>query len=237
MHFSFSKGSAIERLTHYPQIEIKELARALANVDPNLRNDELPKDKNSIISDYCVYLIRVNRNLHAILKSQGKQNELDILYPKAIATNSPIEANILFSSCFILLEKDVTPDFLIERCTQALSQTYKKYGESLIFQCGGEKAVLIAKENVQDKRGAHKKNEENASLHKIIGLLAINLAMEKSASGSTKWINNAGSPSIEPLHRLLSDYAKSNGISQKGMGKSSFYDKLRASLNSLYDEE
>lgn len=236
MHFSFSKGSAIERLTHYPQIEIKELARALANVDPNIRNDDLPEDKTRIIGAYCDYLVRVNRNLYAFLKSQGKQKELDLFYPKPIATNCPIEATILFSSCFILLEEDVTPAILVERCVQSLSQIYKRYGEALVFQCGGEKALLIAKENTQDKRGAHKKNEENASLHKIIGLLAINLAMEKSASGSTKWINKAGSPSIEPLHKLLSDYAESNGISQKGMGKSSFYDKLRASLTSLYDE-
>ncbi|MXP50354.1 hypothetical protein FD733_16410 [Pantoea sp. Eser] len=236
MHFSFSKGSSIERLTHYPQIEIKELARALADVDPNLRNDELQKDKTRIIGAYCDYLIRVNRNSYALLKSQGKQKELDLFYPKSITTNCPMEETILFSSCFILLEKDVTPDVLVERCIQSLSQIYKKYGEALIFQCGGEKALLIAKENAQDKRGAHKKDEENPSLHKIMGLLAINLAMEKSASGSTKWINNAGFPSIEPLHRLLSDYAKSNGISQKGMGKSSFYDKLRTYLNSLYDE-
>ncbi|WP_455865007.1 hypothetical protein [Pantoea agglomerans] len=236
MHFSFSKGSAIDRLTYYPQIEIKELARALANIDPNTKTDDLPEDKASIVSAYSDYLIRVNRNLYAFLKANGKKKELELFYPKPIATNCPIEANILFASSINLIEKDVTPNILAEKCILSLCQMYKKYGEAVITYCGGEKAVLVAKENVQDKRGEHKKNEENASLHKIIGLLAINLAMEKSTSGSTKWINKAGSPSIEPLHKLLNDYAESNGISKKGMGKSSFYDKLRTSLTSLYDE-
>lgn len=236
MHFSFSKGSAIDRLTYYPQIEIKELARALANVDPYTKTEDLPEDKIDIVSAYSDYLIRVNRSIYAFLKSNEKKKELDLFYPKPIATNSPIEANIIFASCINLIEEDITPKILSERCIFSLCRMYKKYGEKLILQCGDDKALSIAKENFQDKRGEHKKNEENASLHKIIGLLAINLAMEKSTSGSTKWINKAGSPSIEPLHKLLNDYAESNGISKKGMGKSSFYDKLRTSLTSLYDE-
>ena len=55
MDFSLSKGSSIERLTHYPHIGIKELARALTIFDPNLRNDELPKDKK-ILSVIIAYI-------------------------------------------------------------------------------------------------------------------------------------------------------------------------------------
>lgn len=236
MEFSFSQASAIERLTHYPQVEIKELARALAGLDPSARNDEIPHEKLNLVGSYTDYLIRVNRNLHATLKSQGKLNELDLFYPKYVATNSPIEADILFSSCYVLLEKEFTPEVIIEKCISSLCKVYLKYGDSIVYQCGGENATLIAKEKSQDRRGLHKKSEENTSLYKIIGLLAINLSIVKAENGSAKWLNKNGNPSIDPLYKLLSDYSEKNGISRKGMGKSSFYDKLRTSLASLHDE-
>ncbi|WP_288428332.1 hypothetical protein [uncultured Pantoea sp.] len=236
MEFSFSKGSAIERLAYYPQIEIKELARALANLDPHTRNDELPEDKISIVSAYSDYLVRVHRYLFSFLKSQGKTKELDVFYPKLIATNCPIESGILFASCFKLIEEGITPKIIIEKCIESLVSIYKKHGESIIFQCAGTEGVLVAKDKSQDRRGFHKKDEESASLHKIIGLLAINLALEKSSSGSTKWINNSGTPTIDPLFKLLTAYADAKGINKKGLGKSSFYEKLKISLSSVHDE-
>ena len=236
MESNFSTSDTIERFTLYPQIEIKELARALANVDPQIKNHEIPDDKFGIVNSYSDYLIRANRSIYNHLKSQGISKELDIFYAKFVATNSPISADILFSTSFILLEKDLTPQPIIEKCISCICELYKKHGEHLVFLCGGENAVKIAKANTQDRRGEHKKKEENASLYKIIGLLACNLSNEKSLSGSPKWINKWGKPSIEPLYNLLIEYAEKNGISKKGMGKSSFYDKLRVSLESLHDE-
>ena len=64
MDFNFSKGDAFERITHYPQIEIKEMARVLASLDPNIRSDQIPPEKSAIVNEYNTYLVRVNRMIY-----------------------------------------------------------------------------------------------------------------------------------------------------------------------------
>ncbi|KAA0261773.1 MULTISPECIES: hypothetical protein [Hafnia] len=236
MDFNFSKGDAFERITHYPQIEIKEMARVLASLDPNIRSDQIPPEKSAIVNEYNTYLVRVNRMIYNLLSSNGKNKELNLIYPKEVATNSPIEANILFSSCFILIEKDLTPKPIQDRCLSALPIVFKKYGEAVLNYCGGEQAIDIAKNSIKGKRGEHKKQEENASLYKIIGILSSHIAKERAKSGSSKWIKNSGLPSIDPIYQLIQNYARDNQITPKGIGKSTCYEKIKLAILSLNDD-
>lgn len=209
---SFAKMGVFEQATRLPIIEAKELALLLCGLDPYIALKEIPEDKQA---DYRAYRNNINRCLASY--SDG-------MYQKGYA-------DIMFTIAYPLIDEEVTPEPVKKRALRAIINITKtqKWRETL-YKIGGNDLLDIGIELSKSKRGQYKKEEEQANIYKMTGML-LKLLAEKQGNA----YGSVDNPNIASIKKAIDEMAEKHNLSLEGLSQSSFYEKAKLSLSYTLD--
>ena len=102
-----------------------------------------------------------------------------------------------------------------------------------MFAFGGRSLVDTMSSVRKTGRGQHRKTDEENGTLKMMGAL-IKLLASKHPTGKYGSIEK---PTISEIYKDVVSLLEKEGVSIKGLGRSTFASKSKASLNSFYDDE
>jgi hypothetical protein len=206
-----------ERLLKHHHITVNEVSLAIFSINPNTKNQDIPKRFEDEIKDVRKAMIR---NIRAVAE-------------KYTTTNSDLPSDLVFGAAFQFINQEITPESIIKRATEAIENlAYTNSWESTIYCLGGRQLVEECRLLRKSGRGRHRKDDERKNTEKLLGLL-ISLLAEKHPNGK---YGSADSPSIGEIYADIIKLADTRKINITGVGKSTFYEKIRRSLVVLIDD-
>lgn len=200
-----------QRLARQRLVTVAEVVNALYGLNPNTRTKDIPAD----IAEEAADIRRaITRNLRSLERYITATNEID--------------ADLVFGAAYPFVDDGITPKEIKDRAIEAISAfTYSNQWEKVMFAFGGRALVEDVAIIRKTGRGQHKKkDEENGSL-KMIGIL-IKLLAKKSVGNR---YGTSDSPIVSAIYRDVLEMAEEEGITTKGIGKSTFAAKAAAGIN------
>ncbi|WOJ03422.1 hypothetical protein [Citrobacter koseri] len=214
---SFIKLGLFEREAKTPALNVKQLALLLCGEDPELKTAEIPEEK---LKTYNIYYRHISKWMQS-----------SELFNGGNAAAQP--ADYMFAMAYPMIDDDITPDPIKKRCLEAVASiSVRKNGKEHLFRMGGEELYDLGVEFSRNRRGMHRKNDEQDNTIKLVGLLTKLLAKKVSHS----YVND-GRPVISTIYADMVKLANEENISLRGMSKSTVYKKISDSLNSLFIDE
>ena len=109
-----------------------------------------------------------------------------------------------------------------------ITQT-QKWKETL-YSIGGDELLETGIELSKSQRGKYKKDEEQANIYKMTGMLLKLIAEKQGSSYGT-----VDKPNIATIKRAVDYLANKNSLSLDGLSESSFYQKASQALSSTLE--
>lgn len=210
-------STPFERLLNHHLISVNEVSLAIFSVHPNIKTQDIPVEIQDEVKDVRKAMVR---NIRAASASD-------------ISTNTDIPADFVFGAAFQFVIPDLTPQPIINRAKEAIeSLTHTNSWESTIYCLGGRALVEECRLLRKSGRGKHRKDDERKNTDKILWLL-VNLLAAKQSTGKYGTIN---SPSISEIYSDIKQLADAAGMNMNGVGKSSFYEKIKRARVAFFDE-
>ncbi|MGR7527380.1 hypothetical protein [Klebsiella aerogenes] len=210
---SFIKLELFEREAATPELNVKQLSLLLCGEDPELKTADIPDEKQEAYNIYYRYISKWRQASGVLHGGNG--------------SNQP--ADVMFAMAYPLIDADLTPESIKKRCFDAVALIANRNGgKEILYKIGGEHLYNIGVEIGRNKRGAHRKIDEESNSLKLLGLLCILLAKKVGHS----YLKN-GEPAISSIYNDVVKLAEDEEISLKGISKSTVYKKIREALDVL----
>lgn len=209
---NFSKKTPLERLTQLVAVTPHEVALSLAGLNPAFRISEVPDEIRPFVHS-------VRQAIARALKNHLK---------KHVATDEAIDASLVFASAYLFIEP-TTPDIITTKIGESVDwlSRFNNWRVSL-YELGGLALLDDVAARKKSGRGQHRKDDEQHNTDKLIALLVMLLVQKTGAKyGDIK------NPVKSEIYNDIDKLAKSEGISLKGIGKSTFYKKIEQSFYSI----
>ncbi|WP_048606147.1 hypothetical protein [Providencia rettgeri] len=215
---SFRKLGLFEREAKSPTINVKQLSLLLCGLDPELRVDEIPEDKKA---DYDLYY----RHIKKWFSSSG-------LFSGTVSVEQ--DADYMFALAHLLVDDEITPVPIKERCLNAVSQiASKQKGKEILKKLGGSELESLGIELSKNKRGLHRKSDEEINTNKLLGLAVSLLA--KKVGGS---YYDGKKITVSTIRNDIYKHAKELKVSDVGLRQSTIDKKIGEALKLLeYERE
>lgn len=206
--------SPIERLVSSAAITPQEIALAIVGLNPHTRMVDVPDDLLSSVNT-----IR-----------RGVARAVAAYYGRNVTTTTPCKASDILLACFPFVD-DKTPSVVTLKTSEVIDHIRNKKGwEEKTESLGGIGLFMHVEELKKKGRGNHRKKDEEIGTLKMMGLL-IKLLSENNP----KYRKEAGKINIAELHRDVLRLTEAEGTNDKGIGKSTFFDKSKRSILSIHD--
>lgn len=156
-------------------------------------------------------LERVNKLKRAITRN------LQAIVSRA-ASNANYPAHYVLSAAYVFQKDGETPNDVKKVIFSSISKLMDEKGwEDKLKKIGGDELYLVGKGIRHQKRGMHKRDDEDRYNLKLIGLL-IELLQKY---GKTNYKD------LSAIHRDLALLCEAKGVSYDGIKKSTFYSKIK----------
>ncbi len=203
-----------ERLTSQRLVTITEVVNALYGINPNTKTKQLPPEISEEAQDIRKAILR----------------NISTLSERKISISEELDADYVFGASYQFLSKGITPEEVIARVDEAIRALLNSNGwENKMLAFGGRSLVEEMSKSRKSGRGAHRVNDEQKSTDKTLALL-IMLLTEKHPS---KKYGSPKKPKISEIYSDLESMANTWNISDKGIKKSTFYNKIKFALSSV----
>jgi hypothetical protein len=207
-----------ERIASQRIVTIAEVINTLYGINPNTKLKELPDDIAEETSDIRKAITRNIRSLDVRLHT----------------VNDEVDADLVFAAAHDFMREGITPEVILQRGREALlSFLYRNDWEQCMFAFGGRSLVDTMSSVRKTGRGQHRKTDEENGTLKMMGAL-IKLLASKHPTGK---YGSVEKPTISEIYKDVVSLLEKEGVSIKGLGRSTFASKSKASLNSFYDDE
>jgi len=207
-----------ERIASQRIVTIAEVINTLYGINPNTKLRELPEDIAEETSDIRKAIIRNIRSLDVRLST----------------VNEEVDADLVFAAAHDFMREGITPEVIVQRGREALlSFLYRNDWEQFMFAFGGRSLVDTMSSLRKTGRGQHRKTDEENGTLKMMGAL-IKLLASKHPTGK---YGSVQKPTISEIYKDVLSLLDAENVSTKGLGRSTFASKSKASLNSFYDDE
>ncbi|ECG8625449.1 hypothetical protein AAD16_000715 [Salmonella enterica subsp. diarizonae] len=171
------------------------------------------KDKK-IIAEWHKQVGDLKRAIARNLQNNAKDGEI-------ISSSKNYAAHYVFCAAYRFI-KDDAPTKVKELAIDAIKKTTKEKGwEETLKKIGGDELYNIGKKLRHHKRGIHKRDDESRNNLKMIALL-VELLQKEGKANYKQPLN---------IYRDIESLCKSKKISLDGIGKSTFFNKLKEAKN------
>lgn len=210
---SFIKLGIFEREAKTPALNVKQLALLLCGEDPELKTAEIPSEK---LEPYNIYYRHISKWMQSSKLFNGGNSNVQ-------------PADYMFAMAYPMIDSEMTPEPIKKRCLRAVeSIAIKNNGKEHLLKIGGKELYDIGVELSRNKRGAHRKIDEEENTLKLVGLLVRLLANKVGHA----YLKN-GEPAVSVIFKDIEALAKDEGISLRGLSKSTIYKKISESMGLL----
>ena len=210
----FAKLGIFEQAARFPVLSINELALILCSIDPNMKIKEIPEE---LRDDFNSYKNQIKRCLER--------------HPER--RRSYIDSDIMYALAYPLTDKDEIPEPIRKRAEEAvyrITKIYPKEWKNILFSLGGQELLQVGYDFSKSQRGQYKKDEEQANIYKMTGML-LKLIAEKQGNS----YGSVEKPNIATIKKAIDELAEKHSLSLDGLSKSSFCDKANLALFNTLD--
>lgn len=206
------RKTPIERLCVSVSISPLEMALALAGLNPNMRIGDVP-------SEHFEYVDMVRKALAKALR---------IYRNEKTATDEACHALDVLLAAFLFTDPS-TPEIIIQKIEEAIDDLRGTKGwEDKARKLGGLALIRHIKDTNKSGRGLHRREDEAESTDKLMAML-IKLLAEKHGEKNGGKYGTSAAPILIAIFNDIEQLAKNESIPMKGIGKSTFYKKVKAS--------
>jgi len=217
MMTSFIKLGLFEREARSPALNVKQLALLLCGEDPELKTAEIPENK---VKEYKIYYRHISKWIDASGVFNG-------------GNATPFPSDYMFALAFLMIDPDMTPKPIQERCLESVEIiANKNNGKEILRKLGGEELYKVGLELSKNKRGLHRKDDEADNNSKMIAYLIKLLAYKVGHS-----YGSASKPVRSTIYNDIIALSKQENLPLIGMSRSTFYEKVKQSLLDLESSE
>lgn len=210
---SFIKLGIFEREAKTPALNVKQLALLLCGEDPELKTAEIPQGK---ILPYNIYYRHISKWMQSSNLFSG-------------GNAAPQPADFMFAMALPMVDDELTPEPIKNRCLKAAeSIATRNNGKEYLFKIGGQELYDIGVVLSKNKRGQYRKADEENNTIKLIGLL-VKLLVKKVGHA----YSNNNKPAVSVIFKDIESLAKDEGISLRGISKSTVYKKISEAISEL----
>lgn len=214
---SFIKLGIFEREAKTPALSVKQLALLLCGEDPELKTADIPVEK---LRPYNIYYRHISKWMQSSELFRGGN-----------AASQP--ADYMFAMAFPMIDDDLTPEPIKRRCLEAVeSIAIRNNGKDHLFRMGGQELYDVGVVLSRNKRGLHRKADEEENTIKLVGLLVRLLVKKVGHSYS-----NGGEHVVSTIFNDIEKVASEENISLRGMSKSTVYKKIKEAVHSLSNND
>lgn len=211
------RKSPIERLCVSVSITPHEMALALAGLNPAMRISDVPDEHFEYVDFVRTGIAR------AIKVHRGEKTSKD---------EACHSLDILLASYSYVDEG--TPEIIINKINEAIDDLRGTKGwEEKARNLGGLSLVNHIKETNRSGRGQHRKADEEKGTMKMMGVL-IHLLVKKSKASAYV---QRDKPNCTAIYRDIEALLKDMNISNKGIAKATFLEKMSQALSTVKDAD
>lgn len=214
---SFRRLGVFEREAKAPTLNVKQLALLLCGLYPELRTDEIPEERKE---DYDIYY----RQIKKWFNSSG-------LFSGSVAVEQ--DADYMFALAYELIDDEITPEPIKDRCLLAVTQiASQQKGKDILKRLGGADLVSTGVELSKNKRGLHRKEDEEVNTYKLLGLTITLLANKVGGS-----FYDGNKITVSSIRNAIMKLAEDINLSQKGLSRATLDKKIQEALAILKYEK
>ncbi|WP_100159938.1 MULTISPECIES: hypothetical protein [Proteus] len=214
---SFRRLGVFEREAKAPTLNVKQLALLLCGLYPELRVDEIPEERKE---DYDIYY----RQIKKWFNSSG-------LFSGSVAVEQ--DADYMFALAYELIDDEITPEPIKERCLLAVTQiASQQKGKDILKRLGGADLVSTGVELSKNKRGLHRKEDEEVNTYKLLGLTITLLANKVGGS-----FYDGNKITVSSIRNAIMKLSEDINLSKKGLSRATLDKKIQEALAILEYEK
>lgn len=214
---SFRRLGVFEREAKAPTLNVKQLALLLCGLYPELRVDEIPEERKE---DYDIYY----RQIKKWFNSSG-------LFSGSVAVEQ--DADYMFALAYELIDDEITPEPIKERCLLAVTQiASQQKGKDILKRLGGVDLVSTGVELSKNKRGLHRKEDEEVNTYKLLGLTITLLANKVGGS-----FYDGNKITVSSIRNAIMKLSEDINLSKKGLSRATLDKKIQEALAILKYEK
>ncbi|MCH4255539.1 hypothetical protein O1613_02475 [Proteus mirabilis] len=214
---SFRRLGVFEREAKAPTLNVKQLALLLCGLYPELRVDEIPEERKE---DYDIYY----RQIKKWFNSSG-------LFSGSVAVEQ--DADYMFALAYELIDDEITPEPIKERCLLAVTQiASQQKGKDILKRLGGADLVSTGVELSKNKRGLHRKEDEEVNTYKLLGLTITLLANKVGGS-----FYDGNKITVSSIRNAIMKLSEDINLSKKGLSRATLDKKIQEALAILKYEK
>lgn len=182
----------------------REAALAMSGFDYNLEDKELTREQLEAVDRLKK---AITRNLQTVMDKDGGRAASNVNYP----------SHRVLSAAYTFQRADVTPVEVVNIINNAVMKlALEKNGVEELKLMGGDELHALGKKFRHQKRGVHKREDEERGNYKLIAFL-IELLQRHGKANYTD---------LSSIYRDIINLCEEKGVPSDGIKKSTFYKKV-----------